>query len=146
MLIDYLERLPGPPVLDVASSLSGWVERRFSAASRCPLMGCHPESAAADEGPAFDGRSTFPFGWETWELRSFVLQSSRSTQPRYSTRRGGPTDGKCWATRDCRCSKSILFVSAQMAEGTKTIRIDPRDFIGGPYRRCPKCGQLTSAS
>lgn len=26
-------------------------------------------------------------------------------------------------------------------EAVKTIRIDPRDFIGGPYQLCPKCGQ-----
>ncbi|HXR37845.1 MAG TPA: hypothetical protein VN776_02065 [Terracidiphilus sp.] len=28
-----------------------------------------------------------------------------------------------------------------MTETVKTIRIDPRDFIGGPYQSCPKCGQ-----
>ncbi len=26
-------------------------------------------------------------------------------------------------------------------EAVKTIKIDPRDFIGGPYQPCPKCGQ-----
>jgi len=28
-----------------------------------------------------------------------------------------------------------------MNEGFKRIKIDPRDFIGGPYEDCPKCGQ-----
>lgn len=28
-----------------------------------------------------------------------------------------------------------------MSEGFKTVRIDPRDFIGGPYEDCPKCRQ-----
>jgi hypothetical protein len=28
-----------------------------------------------------------------------------------------------------------------MTQGFKTIKIDPRDFIGGPYQDCPKCGQ-----
>jgi len=28
-----------------------------------------------------------------------------------------------------------------MTEAVETIRIDPRDFIGGPYQTCPKCGQ-----
>ncbi len=28
-----------------------------------------------------------------------------------------------------------------MSEELKTVRIDPRDFIGGPYRDCPRCPQ-----
>ena len=41
-------------------------------------------------------------------------------------------------------TRSIIQAERQhniMAEGVKTIRIDPRDFIGGPYEDCPKCGQ-----
>ena len=28
-----------------------------------------------------------------------------------------------------------------MSEGFKKLRIDPRDFIGGPFEDCPKCRQ-----